>query len=189
MQPLIAGVIKGSKHDLSSTGYYALDAVGITMQTEICVFCHTPHGANIDIDMVGGDDPIPAPLWNRSLTAGLNGESFTAYSSATMNAICATIPNPVSLVCLSCHDEALVGAGDGGVVGATEMHQLVNPPNLMDSENCEQLGSCVNCAACHPDGGILPENWFQIGPDLSNDHPISMSYADALNEDTLFRSG
>ncbi|VAX10954.1 Cytochrome c family protein [hydrothermal vent metagenome] len=184
LQPLVAGTIVGSKHDLSSSGYYAVDgaAAGVTMQTEICVFCHTPHNANVDLDMVGGNDAIPAPLWNRSLTSA---GGFTPYTSNTMNATCAATPSPVSLVCLSCHDEALVGSGDGGVVGRTEMHQLVNPPNLMDGQACQDQASCVNCIGCHPDGGILPETWFQIGPDLSNDHPISMLYATAQNEDRL----
>lgn len=74
-----AAAITGSAHDLSS---------GLTT-LEICVFCHTPHGANVD---------VPAPLWNKGTTTS----TYIPYTSSTMDG--AANVGSVSLACLSCHD-------------------------------------------------------------------------------------
>jgi len=101
-----------------------------------------------------------------------------------MNNSCADTPNPVSLACLSCHDET----GGGGAAGAVQtgdgaVHRLVNPSNTTsDSDGLTQ----PNCVACHPGGGVKPGQWWQIGPNLSNDHPISLVYATTLAEDPDF---
>lgn len=81
-QPAAAG-IANSPHDLKG----ATDSA--TSTTQICVFCHTPHGSNTNVD---------APLWNKALPA----VSYTPYTSATMDGITST--GSVSLACLSCHD-------------------------------------------------------------------------------------
>jgi predicted CXXCH cytochrome family protein len=91
-----------------------------------------------------------------------------------MNTTCDATPSPLSLACLSCHDTAIgtfLGEPDygGGAVSVENTHQLVNEQNLNGT-------SSHNCFGCHPDGGQFPGEWWQIGPDLSNDHPISMSY-------------
>jgi predicted CXXCH cytochrome family protein len=102
-----AGVIAGTKHDLTSvTG---------SGQTEICVFCHTPHFSG-----------STAPLWNRT-----NSATYTMYTSATMDMaqISGNTPGGVSAACLSCHDgvqayDALVnrqGSGLSGTVGTVKM--------------------------------------------------------------------
>ncbi len=83
--------IEGSKHDLSSTG-----AKGVAIDTqltrnEICVFCHTPHNADIAV--------TDAPLWNHTAT----GVTFTPYTSTTLNATVGQ-PDGISKLCLSCHD-------------------------------------------------------------------------------------
>ncbi|HEC17001.1 MAG TPA: hypothetical protein ENI99_10610 [Sedimenticola sp.] len=175
-QAAAAGTIVGSKHDLSTSGYYAALASASTSD-EICIFCHTPHGFNDDLDNDGVQDQksttrAPAPLWNRRITPGMG--TFTVYSSPTLNTTCDATPSPISLVCLSCHDEGLAGAGAGGVVDGTDMHNLVNDSNRGNAE--------PNCGACHPDGGELPGTWWQIGPDLSNDHPVSMTYPTAAED-------
>ena len=166
-----SGTIVGSKHDLSS---------GTT--TEICVFCHTPHTFNDDVNKDGVNDmsvtagggPANAPLWNRNLTT-VNG-MFTPYKSATMNQDCPDTPSPVSLACLSCHDE--VGGGAVLWTGNNEVHNLVNEPNLGDS--------LPQCTACHP-GGNLPGSWWQIGPDISNEHPVSIDYETTYINDPYFK--
>lgn len=180
-QALFAGSIVGSKHDLSV-------AVGGT--NEICVFCHTPHNANNDLD----NDTIldstrpggrpNAPLWNRRITRA-DTDTFTPYTSSTMNMVCDEIPSPLSLACLSCHDVAMgtfLGEEDygGGSVSVIDTHNLVNEPNLMGP-------SSPNCFGCHPDGGQFPGAWWQIGPDLSNDHPVSMDYP-AVTDDPDFNA-
>ena len=60
--------VRGTKHNLSaavdgsstpSGGTVPTRTVKATSETQVCVFCHTPHGANTD---------IPSPLWNRALS-------------------------------------------------------------------------------------------------------------------------
>ena len=150
---LIAGTIVGSKHDLSATNYYG--AAGGTV--EVCVFCHTPHGAN-DSEVNGG------PLWNRNIS---DINTFEMYGGAGT-------PNYFSLVCLSCHD----GVSSQGVsaINPGDTHSVINPDNLG--------GGDPNCGACHPfargGGGIYPATTWQIGPILTNDHPVSIDYSDAV---------
>ncbi len=161
-----AASIVGSKHDLSTSGG------GVD---EICVFCHTPHDANADLDNDGAIDidhatRPPAPLWNRRIS---DMSKYSMYTSDTLNANCDDTPSPLSLVCLSCHDiggaitGGLGGAGESGAVTPTDMHNAVNEPNRKNLFQCAK--------SCHQVDYTLPE-WWQIGPDLTNEHPISITY-------------
>jgi len=182
----LGSTIVGSKHDLSISNYYGDgSSFGVTPSDQICVFCHTPHNANIDLNNDAADDPddavrAPAPLWNRNITVTNLSASFKPYGSSpgyqsyTLNTVFdgSWVPSPVSLVCLSCHDSALA-SGDSGIVTTAgefgDTHNLVNMPNRAGADT-------PNCEACHPDGGVPPPDWWQIGPDMSDDHPISMPY-------------
>ncbi|MCU7855473.1 MAG: hypothetical protein KZQ79_07250, partial [Candidatus Thiodiazotropha sp. (ex Lucinoma borealis)] len=62
--------IRNTKHNLSITGPGPVRAFS---ESEVCVFCHTPHGA--------ADIPA-APLWNRTLS----GATYTPYSSTSIDA-------------------------------------------------------------------------------------------------------
>ena len=71
-----------SKHNLSSSGTGSIKS---TSETQVCVFCHTPHGAS-----------NLAQLWNKQPTALTN---YTLYTSPTLIALGYTIPTspgPVS---------------------------------------------------------------------------------------------
>jgi hypothetical protein len=60
--------VVGSQHDLTNGG----TGQGGTANTDqVCVFCHTPHGA---------DTNAPVPLWNKTSTLG-NTPAFTRYST------------------------------------------------------------------------------------------------------------
>ncbi len=152
-----AASIVGSKHDLSTTNYYG-DYSGAT--TQICIFCHTPHG---------GDQGI-GPLWNRRIT---DTSSFTLYGGVTGK------PNNPTMVCLSCHD-GVSGEGDMSAVNAYDTHNIINNPGSgLDNHPVDP-----NCKACHHGmfglgGGMYPDKVWRIGPDLSNDHPVSVSYSSA----------
>lgn len=74
-----------SRHNLSATGPGGVKAA---TETEICIFCHTPHAANSE-----------APLWNRT-SSGVN---YTTYLSSTTKAAIGQ-PTGSSRLCLSCHD-------------------------------------------------------------------------------------
>ncbi len=82
--------IKGSKHDLSTTG--ASSAFGLPpANQEICIFCHTPHFT--------ADPTQVQPLWNRTLSSS----TYDLYSSSTLDSQ-PQQPFGVSKACLSCHD-------------------------------------------------------------------------------------
>jgi cytochrome c553 len=100
----------GNKHNLSSSNvtnpYHATTAD--TRGLQICIFCHTPHSANV---------AEQAPLWNRNFSSQI----FQRYTgSATFkiknitdaqygpvgqpNYVTGAQPNGSSKLCLSCHD-------------------------------------------------------------------------------------
>ena len=84
--------IANTRHNLSTTGPGGF--VGVTAGTaDICVFCHTPHAANLS---------VAAPLWNKQNS----GATYTTFSTASSSTIDGTVlpVGSVSLACLSCHD-------------------------------------------------------------------------------------
>lgn len=81
-----AASVKGSAHDLSTTGPAA--GIHASTETEICIFCHTPHKSSTQ-----------APLWNRFDSTA----SYMPYGSTTTKATIGQ-PNGASKLCLSCHD-------------------------------------------------------------------------------------
>ena len=155
--------IKNTIHNLSTTApypYYASD------ETEICVFCHTPHGG-----------VLSGPLWNRSNTAN---NIFTHYNSATLSTelknLSATRPvNNESLLCMACHD------------GSISVMHLLNPTNNLgrNPQSTFVSGSSdiyvVPGFSQNPGAKIggLQGNAALYGQ-LQDDHPISFSYSDVL---------
>jgi len=165
MLPMIAnsGSVVGSKHDLSNSNFYGPFAGS---STQVCVFCHTPHSSNSDLVDAGGAN---APIWNRKIT---NMGVFTLYDSI------AGTPSSISLACLSCHDGAS-GMGRVSAVGPIDAHNVINASG---SGLTGDSGETPSCGACHPfarpsGSGTYPSTTWQIGPDLTDDHPISINYA------------
>lgn len=180
LQTVLAASIINSKHNLGTTGPFASGS-GNGKSDEVCVFCHTPHSANIDLDNDGQADGIhKAPLWNRRIT---DATVYLTYTSPTMNAVCDATPSPVSLACLSCHDGV---TGSISAVDNNDTHSLVNPSNRSSSESQQAAGAY--CDSCHDGpgagaGNTPPATSWQIGADLRDDHPISMRYEVALEAD------
>lgn len=120
---------------------------------QICVYCHTPHNNNTAID---------APLWNRNTPAG----PYTMYSSSSLDMTIAGSPQGVSLACLSCHD------------GSIGLDQIINIPS---GSTVTPSGTTIETCAtqCHtgnnPPDGLNFQGTF-LDADLSNDHPISITY-------------
>ncbi|MDO8946424.1 MAG: cytochrome c3 family protein [Desulfocapsaceae bacterium] len=77
--------ILDSKHNLSANGGNEIRATG---ESEVCIFCHTPHHARQDIPY----------LWNRR-----DPVTYTPYKSTTLSATVGQ-PTGASRLCLSCHD-------------------------------------------------------------------------------------
>ncbi len=138
--------ITGTKHNLSK----AVPVAGETSQ--LCVFCHTPHGSDIT---------AAVPLWNKGLPAG---NTFTVYNSAAATAtstidgeILGTVGS-VSIACLSCHD------------GTQAMDNMINKPG---SGGYAAAGNALGTLGVMVAGGNpIPV----LGKDLKNDHPIGIQY-------------
>ena len=94
-----ASNIASSKHNFSSTSTNTIRAAaGGT--TQICVFCHTPHGAT---------SLAYAPLWNKVLTTVALYALYTSdylgpIASGGLGYPAAVQPKEKSRLCLSCHD-------------------------------------------------------------------------------------
>jgi len=154
---VLGASIIGSKHDLSTTG-----ADPYSDQT--CAFCHTPHQANNTL-------PIQAPLWNRFIDTN---QTFTVYSSPTMDTAPGNPNISLSMLCLGCHDGLSGSAVVNGIAGSTK-HDLINAPGPGGTPDTT---SYPNCRNCHPAMyGDPPAYWS--GTDLSNEHPIAMNYPTA----------
>lgn len=174
--------IKGSKHDFSVGATAVPDHSQfagvwgpadpdfgpgyVVAIDEICVFCHTPHGAS-----------SAGVLWNRlnteSMPSGIT--EYRLYSSSTLT----TGPSdfsqlsPISRMCLSCHDGVTS-------IGAAV---LINPPGKSLTADIELEAYVLSGVT--PPGSIGMNSWWvgaNIGDyrdgrtyiDLSNDHPISV---------------
>ncbi len=153
--------VRGTRHNLSVTGPGTVKAVS---ETQVCVFCHTPHGATSADDSGVG---VRAPLWNRRIPAGA---TYTPYASASLdaNVIQGQLDQPggSSKLCLSCHDGTLA-LGSVNVLGG------------QSGASIELLGTGT--------GGVMPPGegtasgfTRNLGVDLRNDHPISVTYTEAL---------
>ncbi len=84
--PALAGSVVDTRHNLSVSGP---GPVKSTSETEICIFCHTPHQARSNIPF----------LWNRADSTA----TYTTYTSSTLFASVGQ-PTGASKLCLSCHD-------------------------------------------------------------------------------------
>ena len=156
--------IANTRHNLGATGTGPNHTDGTG---EICIFCHTPHG---------GDTGAPVPLWNKRLTTA----TFTTYDqlgTSTLDAAVGAVGS-VSLACLTCHD------------GTQAIDNIINAPGSggFDSTGGGAGGlawdwttgagatdGTLNTAGQFT-GGIAAGNIWQIGTDLTNDHPVSMQY-------------
>ena len=140
---MVMAKISGSPHDLSTTG-----------ASEICAFCHTPHGAS----------KVEAPLWNRSQ----NSTTYTMYNSATFdmgNTSSATLAIGTA-GCMVCHNgvaSSLVNYPGPGSIATTDYANWV-------------LGSASGYSSNYA-------TWANLGTDLSNDHPVGFTYNASVDLD------
>jgi len=149
------GNVAASKHNLSASGPGPVQA---TSESQVCVFCHTPHGASA---------APGAPLWNRQFTT----QTYTPYTSSSLDAetIAGQLDQPAgsSKVCLSCHDGTLaIGTVNvaGGQQNVTFSMVGVGAGGEMPAGSGTQTGFTRN-----------------LGIDLRNDHPISLTYDTTLS--------
>ncbi|MFQ5609172.1 MAG: cytochrome c3 family protein [Woeseiaceae bacterium] len=122
-----AGTIVGTDHDFSTSGFSG---------GQLCVVCHTPHNSDTSVST--------APLWNHEVTV----QTFTMYSTPSMDAAQDAQPTGTSKLCLSCHDGTVAIDSFGGNAGS----------NFMGGKDA--VGASGN---------------------LTDDHPISITYDTALS--------
>lgn len=157
--------VRGTKHNLSavadgsstpSGGTVPARTVKATSETQVCVFCHTPHGATTG---------IVAPLWNRSLSSETyTGKTYTSTSMEASAAELSTGPGGSSKLCLSCHDGTMAIDKVNVLSGAKDV-------NIAMSGLTGALGS-----GKMPTTGETTGFTRNLGTNLSNDHPISFTY-------------
>ena len=130
--------VAGSPHDLS--------ALPLATSNEVCVYCHTPHGA---------DTAAPVPLWNKTLPTTTTYARYSDLNTSTLDGEEAPVGS-VSLACLSCHD------------GVQAMDSVLNAPGSgMNSGNIAGGVRMIDIA-------VTPVP--VLGTDLQDDHPISIQY-------------
>ncbi|MBK5105738.1 MAG: hypothetical protein JJE42_15940, partial [Burkholderiales bacterium] len=151
--------VRNTKHNLSVDGSGTVKAVS---ETQVCVFCHTPHAATAGV----------TPLWNRALS----NATYIPYTSSSLDAeaIQGSLEQPggSSKLCLSCHDGTLA-IGNVNVLGGQ------GSPTTPGSISIPMTGTGA--------GGVMPGGagattgfTRNLGVDLTNDHPISVNYTSAL---------
>ena len=142
-------LISTTKHNLSATGPGTVKsaAVGGGGTSEICVFCHTPHGGS----------PL-APLWNRTASAA----SYTLYGSDYLTSLgypTPIQPNAKSKLCLSCHD------------GTMGLGTVLNKPGSETGTGTIPMVDGVTAITTMPTTAA-----GHLGTDLANDHPVGFLY-------------
>jgi hypothetical protein len=156
--------ISNTKHNLSSTQTTATNN-HTTSTGDICVFCHTPHGADIS------NPNSNPPLWNKALPSTASYQTYAALNSASIDGQILAVGS-VSVACLSCHD------------GTQAMDNIINAPGSggydstgggTNGRNFAWVGNTVSAEGImtNPTGGI---NVALMGTDLRNDHPIGIQY-------------
>jgi len=137
-----------TKHNLGSAGPGPNTFSGTAA---VCVFCHTPHGA---------DTSAEVPLWNKTLA---DPASYTTYDTlGTSSLDGATAPvGSVSIACLSCHD------------GVQAMDTVLNAPG--SGAGGDALWTAGTWTGTNQTAGRLT-SFANLGQDLTDDHPIGIQY-------------
>ena len=146
--------IADTKHNLGSTSTFSLKS---TNQSQICVFCHTPHNAIQSV-----------PLWNRSYTPASAFLLYTSSKSLTTTTQNAELfSDSQSLFCMSCHD---------GTVA--QLASRVNKPGVTtDGNPIAMAGGAIWT------GGDASTGAAMLGTNLTNDHPVGFSYGQAYTDE------
>jgi len=182
------GTVGNTRHNLSQRQVAGGGPAGATMDAyrndyeEVCVYCHTPHGANRTID---------APLWNRTLLV----TTYQTYDLLGTPSITQPVgpPGAASLTCLSCHDgttavDSIINMpGSGRYNPAQETLQNNDFLNTWNNRRGPDAAAHAGlnqagCLACHTPGGTVIQagatdfTAFAIGTDLRNDHPVGIRF-------------
>lgn len=150
--------IANTKHNLGST---QVDPNNRSDVTDLCVFCHTPHGS---------DTGASVPLWNRNVSN--NMPTYQTYDQLGTSSLDGDIlaVGSVSIACLSCHDgtqaldNVLNAPGSGGFTAGTGA-RIAGATWTSTSGNLNTTTGILNT-------GVITN----MGTDLRNDHPVGIQY-------------
>jgi len=178
---MASGGIQYSKHDFSissqDTGFGTnFGGTNLALANgypadEICVFCHTPHGAS-----------SAGYLWNRTTSAA---STYSMYTSSSMTSAInmGTGPTGLTLMCMSCHD-GITSIAVGTLINAPYT-ELGRSQVILDPAGTSF--SAIGELYQGPTG--LPPTWGpNIGnmvtgdtnADLSDDHPVSFTWVPGI---------
>lgn len=183
--------IVNTRHNLTLSYNIAAGGAGQAMDlfrnqyVEVCVYCHTPHGANSQVD---------APIWNRTV----NTSEYQIYDKPrTLNRPIGQ-PGPNSLTCLTCHDgtisiDSIINMPGSGNYSSSQ--ETVMNTGFLDGWSNQgnsgpvganshfRMGTTRDngfCTLCHNTDSTTTAmsdfTVFVIGTDLRNDHPIGIQY-------------
>lgn len=87
--------IKKTRHNLSNWGLYEIKSSGTErVDTQVCIFCHTPHNADSSV----------VPLWGHKDTTATGFQMASSYYVKPGAQGYESEPTGISKKCLSCHD-------------------------------------------------------------------------------------
>ncbi len=140
--------------------------------TQICVFCHNPHGATMDAN----NRPV-GPIWNRKLS-NATYETYTSKSLDSEVILGARLEQPggSSKLCLSCHDGTLA---IGNVNVANGISERNGQPGQNIALNIDGVRK-TDDSFMREGAGATTGFTRRLGTDLTNDHPISINFNNAL---------
>lgn len=162
-----------------NVGGAAKMADNVTNYGEVCVYCHTPHGANAS---------AAAPLWNRVIPT-TTYSTYDTLGSGTVDTTYDMNPGGASLPCLSCHDgqqaiDAIINMPGSGSYNASPDNAWLDTyrtatgqgGGLHSGLNMPPGDTCLSCHAPGTTTNATDLRVFLIGTDLTNDHPVGALY-------------
>lgn len=126
----------------------------VTVATNVCVFCHAIHSNTSASQLI--------PSWNRTTTT-TTFQMYNSTVSATLKGAVDSQPTGPTLACLSCHD------------GTVAMGSVINAPVGGGQSTYTSIAGGVSNASGRLTGANV------VGPNLTADHPVSITYQDNLN--------
>lgn len=164
--------VVNTKHNLSATGLN-YGGAGATTYTQVCKFCHSPHGANL------GDKQL-VPLWGHANTT----QTFTMYASNPNQTLKTTAidaqPSGPSLACLSCHDGTVAVNARYTYGDATAPRWTYG--NMNDTNAAVTADFDITVDAKGNKMGTLKHSIAGTSKnDLSTVHPIAIAYDTTAN--------
>lgn len=168
-EAVIGGI--GNVTDTDNPHNFAAGTTGVraTSETEICIFCHTPHRSIQNATLLN------PPLWNHDLSTV---SSYTVKVSGTVfyNGIGNVIllsappdqPDGASKMCLSCHD---------GTVSVGALASRVT--------DVQMESACAGSATGLSSGILTDACDAYIGVDLTSKHVVSIPVNAQLRTDSI----